>query len=118
MRSVDSLDKRGSIEKYKAKNRRVRLINETANKVYGYYVRELQRAKYSFLKDADRSGFKARSVANRSIVKVSYVPLEGSTPGTLVGVAVCIGQTGAPKDIKYGVSKWVVPSVMREWANK
>jgi len=30
MRSVDSLEKRGSIEKYKAKNRRIRLINETA----------------------------------------------------------------------------------------
>lgn len=30
MRSVDSLEKRGGIEKYKAKNRRVRLINETA----------------------------------------------------------------------------------------
>jgi len=29
MRSVDSLEKRGSIEKYKAKNRRIRLINET-----------------------------------------------------------------------------------------
>jgi len=30
MRSVDSLEKRGQIEKYKAKNRRIRLINETA----------------------------------------------------------------------------------------
>lgn len=30
MRSVDSLEKRGRIEKYKAKNRRIRLINETA----------------------------------------------------------------------------------------
>lgn len=30
MRSVDSLEKRGSIEKYKAKNRRIRLINETS----------------------------------------------------------------------------------------
>lgn len=29
MRSVDSLEKRGRIEKYKAKNRRIRLINET-----------------------------------------------------------------------------------------
>jgi len=29
MRSVDSLEKRGQIEKYKAKNRRIRLINET-----------------------------------------------------------------------------------------
>ena len=29
MRSVDSLEKRGSIEKYKAKNRRIRLIDET-----------------------------------------------------------------------------------------
>lgn len=30
MRSVDSLEKRGSIEKYTAKNRRIRLIYETA----------------------------------------------------------------------------------------
>lgn len=30
MRSVESLEKHGSIEKYKAKNRRIRLINETA----------------------------------------------------------------------------------------
>ncbi|MGE3296153.1 MAG: AAA domain-containing protein [Porticoccaceae bacterium] len=30
MRNVDSLEKRGSIEKYKAKNKRIRLINETA----------------------------------------------------------------------------------------
>jgi len=30
MRSVDSLEKRGRIEKYKAKNRRIRLINETS----------------------------------------------------------------------------------------
>lgn len=30
MRSVDLLEKRGRIEKYKAKNRRIRLINETA----------------------------------------------------------------------------------------
>lgn len=30
MRSVDSLEKRGSIEKYKAKNRRIRLTGETA----------------------------------------------------------------------------------------
>ena len=30
MRSVESLEKRGRIEKYKAKNRRIRLINETA----------------------------------------------------------------------------------------
>ena len=30
MRSVDALEKRGRIAKYKAKNRRIRLINETA----------------------------------------------------------------------------------------
>jgi very-short-patch-repair endonuclease len=30
MRSVDALERRGGIEKYKAKNRRIRLINETA----------------------------------------------------------------------------------------
>ncbi len=30
MRSVDSLGKRGHIDKYKAKNQRIRLVNETA----------------------------------------------------------------------------------------
>lgn len=94
------------------------LTRDNVSKVYAFYVGALKRNGYRFLKGADKNGFKAQSQLRKTIVSVKYSPLSDPKAGTQVGVAQCWAPKGAPKDIAFGINKWLPPGVMKEFQGR
>lgn len=85
------------------------VTRDSVSKVYAYYVADLKRRGYTFMRGGSKSGFKAQNFKLKTIVSVQYIPLDDPKEGTIVGVAICRATGSAPTDIGFGVSKWNVP---------